>query len=411
MTDSTLADSQKTSSMADDVSSHLLPVYARQEVAFARGEGAWLISETGERYLDFASGVGVNCLGHSHPHLIQALRDQLDRPLHVSNLYRIPEQEDLARRLCEASFADLAFFCNSGAEAVECAIKMARAFHHGQGRARHEILGFSGAFHGRTLAALAAAGEDGDFPPRLGGFRQTPFGDLDAARRATSERTAAILAEPVQGDGGVHAASSAFLRGLRALADDHGALLLFDEVQCGMGRTGRLFAHEDSGVVPDCMAIAKGLGGGVPIGCCLATRHAAQFMRVRTHGSTFGGNPMAMRAAHAVLDCLLAPDFLSHIRGMGLRMAQKMAMLCGEYPDILSGFRAEGLMIGLVGRAPVAALQEAAFQERLLTAPAAGNVLRLLPPLIISEEEAGEATTRLLKSCQRLRENREEKRR
>jgi acetylornithine/N-succinyldiaminopimelate aminotransferase len=295
-----------------------LPTYARVDLAFARGEGAWLISTTNERYLDFSGGVAVNVLGHAHPRLLAALNEQAQKVWHVSNLYRVPEAERLADRLCAASFADLVFFCNSGAEAMECSIKVARKHHAASGHPdRYRIITFEGAFHGRTLATLAAGGNkkylDG-FGPVAEGFDQVPFGDLEAVKRTIGPATAAILIEPIMGEGGVRVVPNQFLQRLRGLCDEHGLLLMFDEVQAGVGRTGRFFAYERTGVKPDILALAKGLGGGFPVGACLATADAGKGMTPGTHGSTFGGNPLAMAVGNAVVDVLLAPGFLEGVR-------------------------------------------------------------------------------------------------
>ena len=307
--------------------SHLLPTYARVDLAFERGEGAWLIATNGERYLDFTSGVAVNALGHAHPHLVAAITEQAKKVWHVSNLYRIPEAERLAERLCAASFADLVFFGNSGAEAMECAIKMARKYQSANGQPeRFRIITFEGAFHGRTLATLAAGGQKKyleGFGPVVDGFDQVPFGDLEATKRAIGPETAAILIEPIMGEGGVRVVPPEFLRALRQLCDEHGLLLVFDEVQTGMGRTGDLFAYQRYGVTPDIMALAKALGGGFPLGACLATAEAAKGMTAGTHGSTFGGNPLAMAAGNAVLDVMLARGFLERVRRIALVLKQK----------------------------------------------------------------------------------------
>src|SRR5271169_820257 len=306
-----------------------MPTFARVDLAFERGEGAWLIATDGERYLDFTSGVAVNALGHAHPHLVAALTEQAQKVWHVSNLFQIPEAERAAKRLCEASFADVVFFCNSGAEAMEGAIKMARKYQSANGRpGRYRTVTFEGAFHGRTLATLAAGGQkkylDG-FGPVVEGFDQVPFADLDAVKRAIGDATAAIVIEPLMGEGGVRIVEPSFLRALRDLCDQHGLMLVFDEVQSGMGRTGELFAYQRAGVAPDIMALAKALGGGFPVGACLATREAAKGMTAGTHGSTFGGNPLAMSAANAVLDVMLAPGFLDRVRQNGLLFKQRLA--------------------------------------------------------------------------------------
>src|ERR1700691_5599609 len=312
-----------------NVTSHLLPTYARVNLAFERGEGAWLIATNGDRYLDFTSGVAVNALGHAHPRLVAALAEQAQKLWHVSNLYEIPEDDRAAQRLCEASFADVVFFCNSGAEAVECAIKTARKFHAANGRPeRYRIVTFEGAFHGRTLATLAAGGQkkylDG-FGPVVEGFDQVPFGDLDAVKRAIGDETAAIMIEPVMGEGGVRVVEPSFLRALRELCDQHSLMLICDEVQSGMGRTGDLFAYQHTGVTPDIMSLAKALGGGFPVGAVLATAEASKGMTPGTHGSTFGGNPLAMSAVNATLDVMLAPGFFDHVRHIGILFKQRLA--------------------------------------------------------------------------------------
>ncbi|MFL6937562.1 MAG: aspartate aminotransferase family protein, partial [Xanthobacteraceae bacterium] len=369
------------------------------DLAFERGEGAWLVADNGDRYLDFAAGVAVNVLGHAHPHLVAALTEQARKVWHVSNLYRMPDGERLAERLCAESFADLVFFSNSGAEAMEGAIKVARKYHTANGQPeRYRIITFEGAFHGRTLATLAAGGQkkhlDG-FGPVVDGFDQLPLDDVAAVRRTVGPQTAAILIEPIQGEGGVRTPSTQFLKILRQICDEHGLLLIFDEVQTGMGRTGHLFAYQRVGVAPDIMALAKGLGGGFPIGACLATAAAAQGMTAGTHGSTFGGNPLAMAAAHAVLDVVLAPGFLDRVRQTGLLLKQRLAELKDRHPAVIAELRGEGLLIGLKPLVPAADLVEALRAERLLSVAAGENVVRLLPPLIIGESEVAEALARL----------------
>ncbi len=386
--------------------SHLLPVFARADLAFERGEGVWLITADGERYLDFTSGVAVNALGHAHPHLVAALQQQAAKLWHMSNLFKSPDGERLAARLCEHSFADFVFFANSGAEAIECAIKVTRKYHAAKGQPeRYRIITFEGAFHGRTLAALAATGAakylDG-FGPPVEGFDQVPLGDLDAVKAAIGPATAGILIEPVQGEGGVRAADPAFFRALRELCDAHGLLLMFDEVQTGMGRTGELFAHQRFGVAPDVMALAKGLGGGFPIGACLATAEAASGMTPGSHGSTFGGNPLAVAAANAVLDVMLEPDFLPRVQSIALLAKQKLASVVDRYPQVLGEVRGEGLLLGLKAVVPAAELMAALRAEKVLTVAAGDNVVRLLPPLILSEAELGEAVERLERACASL---------
>ena len=327
--------------MSQSPVSQLLPTYARVDLAFERGEGAWLVAINGDRYLDFTSGVAVNALGHAHPHLVAAVAEQSKKLWHVSNLYRIPEAERVAERLCAASFADLVFFCNSGAEALECTIKTARKYQSACGRPeRYRIITYEGAFHGRTLATLAAGGQkkysDG-FGPVVEGFDQMPFADLAATKRALGPQTAAILIEPIMGEGGVRVVPPEFLRALRQLCDEHGLLLLFDEVQTGMGRTGELFAYQRYGVEPDVMALAKALGGGFPLGACLTTGEAGKGMTIGTHGSTFGGNPLAMAAANAVLDVMLADGFLDRVRRSALLLKQKLAEIKDRYPGAHCG--------------------------------------------------------------------------
>ena len=378
---------------------HLLPTYARVDLAFARGEGAWLISTTNERYLDFSGGVAVNVLGHAHPRLLAALNEQAQKVWHVSNLYRVPEAERLADRLCAASFADLVFFCNSGAEAMECSIKVARKHHAASGHPdRYRIITFEGAFHGRTLATLAAGGNkkylDG-FGPVAEGFDQVPFGDLEAVKRAIGPATAAILIEPIMGEGGVRVVPNQFLQRLRGLCDEHGLLLMFDEVQAGVGRTGRFFAYERTGVKPDILALAKGLGGGFPVGACLATADAGKGMTPGTHGSTFGGNPLAMAVGNAVVDVLLAPGFLEGVRKKALLMRQRLAEVHDRHGDVIAEVRGEGLLLGLRTNVPNGDLVDALRAEHVLAVAAGDNVVRLLPPLVISESEISEGMERL----------------
>ena len=385
------------------MASHILPTYARVDLAFERGEGAWLIATNGDRYLDFASGIAVNALGHAHPRLVAALTEQAQKLWHVSNLYRIPEAERLADRLCEATFADKVFFTNSGAEAVECAIKMARKYQSASDKPeRYRLITFQGAFHGRTMATIAAGANPKHlegFDPPVDGFDNVPFGDLDAVKRALGPQTAGIMIEPIQGEGGVRVASPAFLRALRELCDAHGLLLIFDEVQTGMGRTGSFFAYERSGVTPDIMAIAKGIGGGFPLGACLGSAEAAKGMTVGTHGSTYGGNPLATAVGNAVLDVTLAPGFLDHVRRIGLLFKQRLAELKDRHPAVISEVRGEGLLIGLRCSVPNAKLVDAMRAEKMLAPGAADNVVRLLPPLIAGEAEIGEALARIDRAC------------
>jgi acetylornithine/N-succinyldiaminopimelate aminotransferase len=392
--------------MTAAVASHLLPVFARIDLSFDRGEGAWLIATNGERYLDFTSGVAVNALGHAHPYLVKALQEQATRLWHMSNLFKSPDGERLAARLCEQSFADFVFFANSGAEAMECAIKVTRKHHAAKGHPeRYRIITFEGAFHGRTLATLAATGSakylDG-FGPPMDGFDQVPLGDLEAVKRAIGSQTAGILIEPVQGEGGVRSAPVAFYKALRQLCDEHGLLLIFDEVQTGMGRTGDLFAYRWLGVTPDVMSLAKALGGGFPIGACLATADAAAGMTPGSHGSTFGGNPLAVAAANAVLDVMLAPGFFEHARRMSLLLKQKLGAVIDRHPDVIAEVRGEGLLIGIKAVVPSTDLVAALRDEKLLTVGAGDNVVRFLPPLIVSETEIDEAVQRLDRACAAL---------
>jgi acetylornithine/N-succinyldiaminopimelate aminotransferase len=389
--------------MTKTATPHLMPVFARADVAFERGEGAWLIGTDGERYLDFTSGVAVNALGHAHPHLVAALQEQATRLWHMSNLFKSPDGERLAARLCEQSFADFVFFANSGAEAMECAIKVTRKYHAAKGHPeRYRIITFEGAFHGRTLATLAATGAakylEG-FGPPMDGFDQVAIGDLDAVKNAIGPGTAGILIEPLQGEGGVRAPPHAFFRALRELCDSNGLLLIFDEVQTGMGRTGTLFAHQRIGVAPDVMSLAKALGGGFPIGACLATAEAASGMTPGSHGSTFGGNPLAVAAANAVLDVMLKPGFFEHAQRMSLLLKQKLASVIDHHPNIVSEVRGEGLLIGIKAVVPSGDLVNALRDQKLLTVGAGENVVRFLPPLIVSEAEIEEAVRRLEQAC------------
>jgi acetylornithine/N-succinyldiaminopimelate aminotransferase len=386
--------------------SHLLPTYARVDLAFERGEGPWLTTKNGDRYLDFAGGVAVNILGHAHPALVAALNAQAAKVWHVSNLYRIPEAERLADRLCAKTFADLVFFCNSGAEAMEGAIKVARKYHAANGHPeRYRLITFDGAFHGRTLATLAAGGQKKyleGFGPPVEGFDQVPFNDLNAVKRAITPETAAILIEPIQGEGGVRVASGEFLHSLRDLCNAQGLLLVFDEVQTGVGRTGSFFAYERAGVAPDVMGIAKGLGGGFPVGAVLATAEAGKGMTAGTHGSTFGGNPLAMAVGNAVLDVVLAPGFLEEVQRKVLLFRQRLAEIKDRHPSVIGEIRGEGLLIGLAAAVPNDKLVTALREEKMLAVGAGDNVVRLLPPLIINATEIAEAMDRLDRAISRL---------
>jgi acetylornithine/N-succinyldiaminopimelate aminotransferase len=386
--------------------SALFATFARADIAFERGEGAWLHGTDGNAYLDMMGGVAVDALGHAHPALVAALKAQAEKLWHVSNLYQIPEQEKVARKLVDNSFADKVFFCNSGAEAMECAIKTARRWQFVKGHPeRTDIITFEGAFHGRTLATLAAGGQEKyleGFGPKAGGFVQVPFGDHEALKAAIGPTTAAILIEPIQGESGVRPVPHQCLRGLRALCDEHGLLLIFDEVQTGVGRTGRLFASEWAGVAPDIMALAKGIGGGFPVGACLATEDAASGMTPGTHGSTFGGNLLAMSAAQATLDIVSEPAFLETVRQRGLKLKQKLAGLVDSHPEVFELVRGEGLMIGLKCRRPAAEVVAAMRAEKLLCVGAGDNVVRFVPPLIITEADVDEAVLRAERAALRL---------
>jgi acetylornithine/N-succinyldiaminopimelate aminotransferase len=388
------------------VTSHLLPTYARMDLSFERGEGPWLFTTNGDRYLDFTAGVAVNALGHAHPHLVAALTAQAQKVWHVSNLFRIPQAERLAERLCAETFADQVFFCNSGAEAMECCIKTARKYQYTSGHPeRYRIITFEGAFHGRTLATLAAGGQKKyleGFGPVADGFDQVPFADVDAVRRAIGSETAAILIEPVQGESGIRVVSTPVLRSLRELCDQHGLLLVFDEVQTGICRTGSFFAYQRSGVAPDIMGIAKAIGGGFPLGACLATAEAAKGMTAGTHGSTFGANPLAMAAGNAVLDVVLAPGFLDKVNRSAILFRQRLAEIKDRYPSVVKDVRGEGLLLGLVAACPNTQLVDAMRAEKLLAVTAGDNVVRLLPPLIIEEPEIAEAIDRIDRAAGRI---------
>ena len=381
--------------------SALLPNYARQNLGFSHGKGSWLYSTDGEAYLDFASGIAVTALGHAHPTLIAALTQQAERLWHVSNLFEIPEQEALAQKLCQLSFAETVFVANSGAEALECAIKMARKFHSSQNRPeRNRIVTFQGAFHGRTLATLAAGGNAkylAGFDPEMPGFDQVGFGDLAAAAAAITPATAAILIEPIQGEGGVRVAPPEFLAGLRRLADDHGLLLIFDEVQAGLGRSGEVFAYQALGVTPDILCLAKALGGGFPISACLATHSAARGMTAGSHGSTFGGNPLGCAVALALLSEVASPELLAGVQARSQQLlAGLRAMMARHHnQEIFSEVRGMGLIIGLKCHIPVAEVQASLTAQKLLTVGASDNVLRLLPPLTVSAAEVDEALSRI----------------
>ncbi|MEQ3624279.1 MAG: aspartate aminotransferase family protein [Celeribacter sp.] len=377
----------------------ILPTYNRAPLSFVKGEGSWLIEADGRRFLDLGAGIAVNALGHANPRLVEALTTQAQQLWHVSNLYRIPQQQALADRLVELSFADTAFFTNSGTESCELAVKMARKYWFEKGDAeRVEIITFDGSFHGRSAAGIAAAGTEKmtkGFGPILGGFTHLTWGDMEALRAAVTDRTAAVLIEPIQGEGGIRPLPDQDLKELRALCDATGTLLIFDEVQCGVGRTGRLFAHEWAGVTPDIMMVAKGIGGGFPIGAVLATEDAASGMVAGTHGSTYGGNPLGCAVALAVLEEVGTPDFLDTVNRKAGALRQKLEGLIDAHPEVFTGVRGTGLMIGVTCKAPAADVVQAGYDAEILTVPAADNVVRLLPPLNITDAEIAEAVARL----------------
>ena len=386
--------------------SSILPTYNRAPLTFVKGEGSWLIEQDGRRFLDFGAGIAVNALGHAHPALVQALTDQAGALWHVSNLYNITQQQALADRLVANTFADTEFFTNSGTESCELAVKMARKYWYEQGQSdRIKIVTFEGAFHGRSSAAIAAAGSEKmlkGFGPALEGFVHVPWGDHDALRAAIGPDTAAVMIEPVQGEGGIRPLPDQCLQGLRALCDDYGVLLIADEVQCGMGRTGRLFAHEWSGITPDIMMVAKGIGGGFPLGAVLATENAASGMTAGTHGSTYGGNPLACAVGTAVMDIVSDPAFLETVRARAGRLQQGLAGLVDSFPDVFETVRGSGLMIGLKCKLPNTDVLQAAYDQQLITVPGGDNVLRLLPPLNITDAEVDDAIARLRAAAEML---------
>ena len=372
----------------------LMPVYPRCDVRPVRGEGAYLFGEHGEKYLDFAAGIAVNILGHGHPHLTKAIQDQAARLMHVSNLYGSPQGEAFAQRLCELTFADTVFFTNSGVEAVECAIKTARRYHHvHDNRHKHTLITFKQAFHGRTMAAISATDQpkmiDG-FSPLLPGFSVAEFDNLDAAKAAMDETTAGFLVEPVQGEGGIRPASREFMQGLRALCDEHDLMLVLDEVQCGVARSGTLYAHEQYGITPDIMASAKGIGGGFPLGACLATEKAAAGMVVGTHGSTYGGNPLAMAAGQAVLDIVADDAFLGQVRSTGERLRSALEQMIPNHDHLFDSVRGLGLMLGVRLKSDSRAFVSYLRTRGILTVAAGDNVVRVLPPLNIEEHHIRE---------------------
>ena len=377
----------------------VLPTYSRAPLTFVKGEGAWLIEEDGRRFLDLGAGIAVNALGHAHPALVEALTTQAGALWHTSNLYQIPQQQALADKLVEHTFADTVFFTNSGTESCELAVKMARKHFYDKGQPeRVEIITFSGSFHGRSSAGIAAAGSEKmvkGFGPLLPGFVHLEFGDHDALTAAITDKTCAIMVEPVQGEGGIRPLPDACLKGLRDLCDEHGILMILDEVQCGVGRTGKLFAHEWSGATPDIMMVAKGIGGGFPLGAVLATEHAASGMTAGTHGSTYGGNPLGCAVGCAVLDIVATPDFLAEVNRKAGLLRQKLEGLVAAHPDVFDAVRGSGLMLGLKCKVAPADVVTAGYAEQVITVPAADNVVRLLPPLNIADEDIAEAVRRL----------------
>ncbi len=379
--------------------SAVLPTYNRAALAFTHGIGSWLVATDGTRYLDLGAGIAVNALGHAHPALVQAITDQAAKLWHVSNVYRIPEQERLAALLVDKTFADTVFFTNSGTEAAELAIKMARKYWFDKGQPeRTQIIAFEGAFHGRSTGAIAAAGSEKmtkGFGPLLPGFTQLPWGDHDAIRAAITDQTAAVIIEPIQGEGGIRVVPDQCLKGLRDLCDSTGTLLVFDEVQCGMGRTGKLFAHEWSGISPDIMMVAKGIGGGFPLGAVLATENAASGMTAGTHGSTYGGNPLGCTVGAVVTEIVSAPDFLEEVSRKAARLRQGLEGLVANHPKVFEEIRGQGLMLGLKCKVPSADVVNAGYAQQILTVAAADNVLRLLPALNIPDPDLTEALARL----------------
>jgi acetylornithine/N-succinyldiaminopimelate aminotransferase len=386
----------------------LMPNYARADLAFEKGEGARLWASDGRRYLDFGAGIATSSLGHGHPHLVQAIAEQAARVIHVSNLYRVPQAEELAARHVAQSFADSVFFCNSGAEANEGVVKAVRKYHAENGHPeRYRVICFEGAFHGRTLGMIAATGNAkylAGFGPPVDGFDHVPFGNMNAVRDAITAETAGILIEPVQGEGGVRPADLQFLRDLRATCDEYGLLLALDEVQTGMGRSGKLWAHQWAGIEPDVMSSAKGIGGGFPLGAVFAKEHVAKHLKPGTHGTTYGGGPLACAAGNAVLDVILAPGFLDGVDRVARHLWRGLLGLASRHPTVIEGVRGAGLLLGLKLHDAVnnGAMQEAAVREGLLTVAAGMNVLRLAPPLIITEADADEAIALLDRACLRL---------
>jgi len=388
------------------VISPVLPTYTRAPLSFVEGDGPWLVTESGERYLDLGAGIAVAALGHAHPRLIAALDGQARRLWHTSNLYRIPNQEELAQLLVDNTFADTVFFTNSGTEAMECSVKMARKYFQETGQPeRVEMITFDGSFHGRSLGMISAAGAEKlvkGFGPMLPGFVHLPFGDHEALKAAITPQTAAIILEPIQGEGGIRPVPPQCLRGLRELCDEAGILLIFDEIQCGMGRTGKLFAHEWAGVTPDIMAVAKGIGGGFPLGACLATESAAVGMVAGTHGSTYGGNPLACAVGCEVMKVMLEGGFLDDVSRRAGQLRQGLEGLVASHPDIFEQVRGDGLMLGLRCKVPNGDVVNAGYDAKVMVVPAGDNVVRILPPLNMTEGEVTEGLNRLAQAAQAL---------
>ena len=383
--------------------SAVLPIFNRSKLNFSHGEGMYLYTPEGEEYLDFAAGIAVNALGYSHPKLVAALTEQGKKFWHISNLYQIPQMDSLAEKLVKHSFADKVFFCNSGAEAIECGIKMTRKYHDETGHPeKYRMICFHGAFHGRTLAAISA-GEPGKnsrgFEPLVEGFDHVPFGDIEAVRQAITPETGGILIEPILGEGGIKPAPEGFLKALRTLCDEHGLLLFCDEVQAGMGRTGKLFSHEWAGIAPDLCASAKGIGGGFPLGACLATDKAAQGMKPGTHGSTYGSNPLAMAVGNAVIDAIMAPGFLKNVIAQGDDLKARLEKLQERFPKVIAEVRGKGLMLGLKLQVANTDFLEALRAERLLAVAASDNVIRIMPPLILEQKHIDQAMPRFEAAC------------
>lgn len=386
--------------------SAVLPVYRRSNITISRGEGVYLFAPDGTRYLDFAAGIAVNSLGHSHPHLVSALKEQADILWHCSNMYQMPELNRFAQRLTAACFADKVFFCNSGGEAVECGLKILRKYHDANGNPeRYRVITMEGGFHGRSFACISAGGNEiarAGYGPLLDGFDRVEFNNLQAVEAAITPETAAILVEPIQGEGGIREVKHEFLQGLRRIADKYGLLLFIDEVQCGMGRTGSLFAHQQSGVVPDIVSVAKGIGGGFPLGACLVTDKVASCMSAGTHGSTYGSNPLAMAVGNAVLDIMLAPDFLRQVEAVGRLLKEQLSAIAFEFSSLFSEVRGRGLMLGMQAKIPHIKLVENLRENGLFTSPAEDSIIRITPPLIIEEKHVNEAADIIRRTCREI---------